>query len=486
MLLAAVPPLFDRVPAGLFGPLGSAFGTIHWAVLARLYQFEFEREPFEVVRDAAWDIAENELVRSAIWQERREDLLRSIEEEPASSGDDPGTTSNEAQIARSTAKRIVQRLERAGWFYFEYRSSVGHVLSFFPYAARILDVLVKVARDEQPVFQGYAHSIASLLKPESFAAKPGVALLEAKRHTLEMVRELKILNRNMFAFTQRLVDEVATAARVMEESFEKYRHAVHASYHRMKTVDNLFRFRGDILLRLESIERDRHSLDAAVRWYGEQHGTDAATANAAVKSDLDLLRMQFETMPRITDDIDARNARFSGVALRKLTYLLQQDRRVEGQLQVLVDGHTRESDPEIPFEAFKCELLGSDFLYTPPTRRPKVEAQPLARPAVPDLGRVRASLASVIKRPFARERIEKLVEDVLGARASAAIAEFPLSNDDDYVKSIFLVAYGLDQASRFVFRRNRDETKTRMEQDARGPYSRPAGEIARRGRRKRS
>jgi hypothetical protein len=205
-----------------------------------------------------------------------------------------------------------------------------------------------------------------------------------------------------------------------------------------------------------------------------------------VKSDLDLLRMQFETMPRITDDIDARNARFSGVALRKLTYLLQQDRRIEGQLQVLVDGHTRESDPEIPFEAFRCELLGSDFLYTPPTRRPKVEAQPLARPAVPDLGRVRASLASVIKRPFARERIEKLVEDVLGARASAAVAEFPLSNDDDYVTSIFLVAYGLDQASRFVFRRHRDELKTTTEQDFRGPYSRPAGEIARRGRRKRS
>lgn len=56
---------------------------------------------------------------------------------------------------------------------------------------------------------------------------------------------------------------------------------------------------------------------------------DAEAARATVISDLRLLRTQFDALPSITEEIDARNARFSGVALRKLTYLLRQDRRIE-------------------------------------------------------------------------------------------------------------------------------------------------------------
>jgi hypothetical protein len=155
------------------------------------------------------------------------------------------------------------------------------VLNFYPYAARILDTLVGVARDEQPVFQGYAYSIAALLKPESFAAKPGVAISEAKRHTLELVRELKILNRIIFQFTQRIMQQVQTAAGVLEEGIDRYRQAVLANYHRLKTIDNLYKFRGDILLRLDAIERDAASLSNAAAWYAEQLALDLASACSA-------------------------------------------------------------------------------------------------------------------------------------------------------------------------------------------------------------
>src|SRR5439155_1370525 len=171
----------------------------------------------------------------------------------------------EAALLRAAARRVVGRLESAGWFHFEYRSGIGEVLNFYPYAARLLDTLVRVARDEQPLFQGYAHSIASLLKPEVFAARPGVSLSEAKRHTLDLVRELKILNRNIYASTQRLLDEAATAAGVLDESLERYRRAVMANYHRLKTVDNLYKWRGEILHRLDDVERDARALDAAAR-----------------------------------------------------------------------------------------------------------------------------------------------------------------------------------------------------------------------------
>jgi hypothetical protein len=44
------PPLFERVPRGLFGPLGDPYAELYWEVLAELYRHEFEREPFVVTR----------------------------------------------------------------------------------------------------------------------------------------------------------------------------------------------------------------------------------------------------------------------------------------------------------------------------------------------------------------------------------------------------------------------------------------------------
>jgi hypothetical protein len=98
------------------------------------------------------------------------------------------------------------------------------------------------------------------------------------------------------------------------------------------------------------IERDARALDAAGRWYAEQNGLDAEAAAAQVRADLALLRMQFDTLPQVTDDIEARNARFSGVALRKLMYLLRQDTRTEGQLQLLVDALACDAAPDLDFD----------------------------------------------------------------------------------------------------------------------------------------
>jgi hypothetical protein len=459
----------------LFGPLAGSHATLYWAILATYYHHEFEREPFFLLRSIAVDTAGDILRESVLWRERRQELLDPVPTEAA----EPDLV-DEDTLLRDAARRVVARLEHAGWFHFEYRSGVGEVLNFYPYAARMLDTLVRVARDEQPQFQGYAHSIASLLRSDVFAARPGVSLSEAKRHTLDLVRELKILNRNIYASTQRLLDEAATAAGVLEESLERYRRAVMANYHRLKTVDNLYKWRGEILLRLDTIERDARALDAATRWYAEQNGLDAEAAGAQVRADLALLRMQFDTLPQVTDDIDTRNARFSGVALRKLMYLLRQDTRTEGQLQLLVDALARDAAPDLDFDVYRCQLLTDQFLYTPPRRRARASVQPLARRARGDDTALRRLVAPRLRRPFARARIDAFVDVWLAGRVSASLSEAAPETDEDYVRLIYTVAYGLDGASSFRFERAAAPDEDRV--DRHGVYGFPRGAVVRRRR----
>jgi hypothetical protein len=471
MSAVGLPQLFERIPAGLFAPLAGVYAPLYWDILGAFYQLEFEREPQYLVRETAQELVAHALRGSPFWIERREELAALDAELDAAPA-----PADEAELLRATARRLLARLERAGWFHFEYRSAIGHVLSFHPHAARVLETLVRVARDEQPLFQGFAHAIAALLKPESIAARPGVALREARRHTLELMRELKILERNIYAFTQRLLDRAASAAAVLEEGLERYRSAVMANYHRLKTVDNLYKFRSEIVHRLDAIERDSLSLGGAARWYAEQDGVDGLAAAAAVGDDLRLLRAQFEALPRLVDEIDERNARFSGVALRKLMYLLRHDKRMEGQLQLIVDRLARDAAPELDLDVHACELLGDAFLYTAPKKRPRPERQPLARRPVSDAEALRPELAARLRRPFARARIDAYVDGLMRGRAHLAVADLPLEADPDYLRTIYMLAYGVDGGSPYRFER----ISAAGGPVRRGAYGVPAGSVVRR------
>jgi Family of unknown function (DUF5716) len=476
-----LPKLFERVSRSLFGPLSDRYAELYWELLAALYNREFEREPFIVLRPIALEIAEQVIRDSTAWATRRAELEEFARQEDAADTPDGASygkterrpesdIQDENILVRALARRLTARLERSGWIHFQYRSGQGEIMSFHPHAARIAETLLRVARDEQPVFQGLVHSIATLLDPKSFAQRPGVSLMEAKRKTLELSRELKILERNIHLFTQRLLDKANTAAAVLAEGIDRYEHAVLANYHRLKTVDNVYRQRSAILERLAAIEQDEQALQNAADWYGSQIDSPLGEAKSVVTVDLNLLRSRFDSIPGLVEEIDRRNARFSGVALRKVRYLLRQDRKTETQLEFIVGALARGDTPEIDFDIFRCELLSGDFLYTPPTKRPKTSPQALAPPPEFDREKVYKDAADKVRRLFARRRIEEFAYEVLAGRSSASLDELMIERDPDYIRVLYLIAMGLDGSSSFRFVPETGRLKA-------GPYGYPAGRI---------
>jgi hypothetical protein len=70
-----IPPLFTRVPSGLFGPLTGAFAPLYWTILSLYYHYEFEREPFFLLKSVVLDTAEELIRESPVWAERRQELI---------------------------------------------------------------------------------------------------------------------------------------------------------------------------------------------------------------------------------------------------------------------------------------------------------------------------------------------------------------------------------------------------------------------------
>jgi hypothetical protein len=245
----------------------------------------------------------------------------------------------------------------------------------------------------------------------------------------------------------------------------------------LKTVDNIYRQRSAILERLDSIERDESALHSATEWYAMQHGLGATDARSAVAADLGVLRSQFDAIPRIVEEIDIRNARFSGAALSKIRYLLRQDRRTEGQLQFVIDALARGEAPDLDFEVYECELLDDGFLYTPPQQRQRPAPQPLARGPAADSEEVRRQAIARVRRLFVRHRIEAFVDELLAGRTEISLAEIPVGDDDGYVRLLYLASYGLDGDSSF-------RLVPSVERVRKGVYSHPDGRIERTRRRR--
>jgi hypothetical protein len=224
--------------------------------------------------------------------------------------------------------------------------------------------------------------------------------------------------------------------------------------------------------RLSAIERDEHALELAAEWYAAQRGVGVPEARAAVSADIHLLRSQFDAIPGLVTEIDARNSRFSGVALRKLRYLMRQDVRTESQLEFIVGALARGEAPEVEFDVYRCELLSDSFFYTAPAERPKTQPQTLAAAAGAGRDKVYRDAATRVQRLFARRRMEEFARQFLGSRSFASIEELPMESDQDFVRLLYLVGYGLDGSAAFHF----DPDSGRI---TRGPYGYPAGRIAR-------
>jgi hypothetical protein len=133
----------------------------------------------------------------------------------------------------------------------------------------------------------------------------------------------------------------------------------------------------------------------------------------------------------------------------------------------------------IPRSTFRCELIpeGLACLYTPPAQRQQVAPQRLQRPEPADTDEIRKAALARLRRPFSRSAVEAFVEQALAGRTRRSIEVAAPAGDEEYVRLIYIVQYGLDAASAYRFTR----APGRIEH---GPYAFPAGDLERKPRKR--
>ncbi len=420
---------FRRVPDTLFSPLCGPNRHIYARLILDLYPLFFDQLHADVFpsRDTVRAEIEELLARLALhWI------------------DEGGETADEAGASEFLlALRAYHRLREAGWLEEEvdgYRLRV----SVPPAVATLWSALVEVARPEQVFYGGMVLSIynnvqRALEDPRAQALAFRQAVREAQRfrqHLNAMIYGLK----GLLGTLSDLEDHRLVLGRFFDDFVERF---LVADYKRLKTRNNPFRFRQQILQAVRELEFDVERRQALVDGYLEQAGlTDGEAAWQELNRDIQLLRGIFEQVDEHLLRIDRYRARVERRVADTVRYLDRSQPGMASRLAGLLrrSAHAVEHLPDendgLALIPLADPLPLSAHGLRPPTahRRPP-DPRPLRSRAIdPDvLARQQALRAYMDRRRLDPARIRNYLETQFGDGDRIAAEDLPIETVEDFI-----------------------------------------------------
>ena len=428
--------MFHILPGNFFVPLSSPNRIVYWECICKLFSIMEHQLSFGVERDVLVEELEYyfEQVQSA---EMDEEEFQALDN-------------------RGKANSMLRKLEFYGWIEIETDKSYVQRVNFKEYAVKIIKTLIEIADGKQMEYQGYIYTIYSLAR--SNTDHPGIVLLQILENMDMLITGLKNLNSNIKHYIDELTKH-KTVAEIMDALFNDYiTNIVDKAYHRLRTSDNVSKFRPEIIERLESKSHNKNYITkasqeiAGIREVSEEDGREL------VYKYLHEIIEAFRNMDEILTEIDQKNTQYQRAAINRARFLLSGDEDVRGQIKEILLGINEMMNEEkmdlggiyrIEFldelvRIYSSSVLDSGSLYSPIEGRREFVPQELETEE-PDLLKRQEKIRRITEKMqnvLSPTKIEAYVEHQLGERKQLRAAQLPLNTEEDFIKIIYIRLYG--------------------------------------------
>ncbi|WP_281171099.1 Wadjet anti-phage system protein JetA family protein [Alicyclobacillus contaminans] len=380
------------------------------------------------------------------------------DEETVNPGDSLGRTGMVTEADTETtlsgrAHALVRRLLETGWLTaVPDESSLDEILLIPDYAIAILDVLHSIVHPVDKPYNSFVYSTYSVLRTANeerdymFPALQG-----AFDNTQALLGSLRALLHNIHKFYQSLQQRNDIHS-LLQEHFDEYQMLVAArTYHPLKTVDSVHRFRPRILTILRNWLLDVEVMDLLVQsMQTHRGGIDAGEARYEIIRMIQFIIDSFESMDSFLREIDRRNSAYSRSSVERIQYLLNTDRDSKGKLVEILKRAPKLTDdrPSPLYQAmaelpvYRVELADPDGLYTEPRRRQRGKPQPLrTRTDVAD-ARFAEEARELVERAnslFSHERVVQFILSRMSADGVLHARDLRLNEVEDYLRTMVAV-----------------------------------------------
>ena len=302
--------IFDIVPENYFSILSSPNKLMYIKIISLVYSL--------VKNGLSYGIDKEILI------DEIEDYLNAINYEVID--EEEGINNN-----RDRANSLIRRLINTGWIYPENTSDYKVIINFHDYSITILESFIKIVDRESIEYQGNIISIYTLLYSEE---KSGIVIKQVYEYTKGIISGLKSLNANIKKYMDRLTKQ-KTPEEIMEEFFGNYtKEVIDKSYHRLKTSENISKYRPRIIEKLKEDLDNNEFIQSVANFYKEDREID--DINAAILLVKGIIREiieAFEEFDDIMEEIDNKNTKYIKSAVTRAKFLLNNSKDITGNIK---------------------------------------------------------------------------------------------------------------------------------------------------------
>lgn len=442
--------LFSVLPKDFFKPLNSKYKDQYADCLLAIYNSYKTEISYGVEREAVVSTLTD------YFNTRTDDI----------SFDDDNSFEKDS---RSKAQKTINYLKDCGWLDFEEEKNYQQNVVLTEQAVPFIRTMNDVIKNEETEYQGLISQIHAVLQNEDLYSKPYQFILKnVVNSTEQLVSSLKKLNISI----KKHIDK-QTKNKELSEIFSLFsvynEEIVSKSLYRLKTSENIGKFRQSIKINLDKMLSEPKILKDLVEGYMEiEQETDSDFAKDKIIEMIIDVKSAFENLDKIIDDIDRKNNHYMKNAASRAKFELASGTNQEGKINAILRYLTEFSDedeniPDNFFNIFVQKFVSEESIKKIPEKKTYEEVASISAAETLTAEERALKKQLLLDKQMARiyrKKIEAFVLECLGEKNCIFASELPINNRKDFENLIYIRLFAIES---YVYKVKKTEQRIKTD-----------------------
>ncbi len=347
--------------------------------------------------------------------------------------------------SKEKALSVLRRLKQCGWIFEEDGSQYEVLVNFTFYSIHIIKSLSELKENDELEYLGYIYMIYSALNSLDISTFSDI-LDQIYHNTNIVMNKLKSLNANIKKYIQDLLNKksINDLKSIVEDLFVDYKkNIIDQSYQRLKTSDNVSKYRPYIISKLNEICLDDEIIEKVVKQLLMKNKFQEPTsAKKDIYNKIDYVINSFKNFDEIISEIDRKNSKYIQMSVSKILFIVHNTYDLQGKITKILLSVNKNSDLNSIFKLHPQKYLGKSSLYNMPNRDNKKIIQVLPTKQVPFELKQNQLLKFLENNLFSKKSLDLYIKSLFENESQIAAHTLPLEDYIDYTKIILLYLYG--------------------------------------------
>ena len=240
---------------------------------------------------------------------------------------------------RTLASKFLRRFINTGWLGEETLADFTRIINITAWGKPFMKALVDIDGGLKTEYESHVVTVYSMLCGETIQKDGHHAVLKAHEETRSLIDSLKVLSQSIKGYYDILNAEAirSRAASALHEHYDLYMGEVlDKAYKRLKTSDNVSRYRLGIFKQVGALLRDEKWLEESAGKYMRILQTSRDECRKKLECMLEEIRDDLKSVDPLEDEIDRRNAAYSRSSTEIIKAYIEPDSTVAGKIGQLI------------------------------------------------------------------------------------------------------------------------------------------------------